>query len=406
MTAAPRPRSEQAKRQVRDGATSARIDLARSHDVKPEMLYFLAADPETAVRREIAVNSAAPAQADFLLAKDSDDDVRCRIARKVARLAPTLSEDEVARLGWLITRILTVLANDQLVQVRRILAESLSEADNVHPSVIERLAQDDADVVAIPVLERSSLLSDEFLIELIQTSPAGSRLNAIARRADVAGDVAEAIAATGEDQAITVLLANTSAQIREETLDALIDGGMGNPAWHPPLVARPVLSQRSVLKLAEYVASSLLSRLTERQDIDPATAKALAETVRNHLAEEAGRNTGSAPEKRAAELQKNGRLDRQVIADAVETGDREFAIAGLAERSGMPNPVVRKIVNLPSPTGMVAIVWKAGLDMRFAEFLQVRLARIEPDAVLAANESGGFPQTAEEMEWQLELFET
>lgn len=396
---------EEAKRQVRDGTKDMRLELARSQDVRPEILYYLAADTETAIRREVAANPTTPAQGDFLLAKDSDDNVRCRIARKVAQLAPTLSADEVSRLGWLITRTLTALANDQLVQVRRILAESLSAVDNVEISVIERLARDDADVVAIPVLERSPLLTDEFLIELIQSHPAGSRLDAIARRANVTNDVSDAIVATNEEHATTVLLANTSAQIREETLDALIDDGMGKPDWHPPLVDRPVLSRQSVLKLAEYVAGHLLSRLTERRDIDPATAEALAETVRVRLAEENAGTTHPSPEKRAAELHRNGRLDRQFICDAVETGDREFAIAGLAERSGIPNPVVRKIVNLASPNGIVAIAWKAGFDMTFAKFLQVRLARIEPDAILAAGESGGFPQTPDEMEWQLELFE-
>jgi uncharacterized protein (DUF2336 family) len=42
----------------------------------------------------------------------------------------------------------------------------------------------------------------------------------------------------------TTLLSNKSAQIREETLDRIVDSAADQDAWHPLLVARSSLSAR------------------------------------------------------------------------------------------------------------------------------------------------------------------
>ena len=47
-----------------------RRNLAARTDIKPEILYFLAEDPDPEVRRRIAANKATPGHADLLLAAD------------------------------------------------------------------------------------------------------------------------------------------------------------------------------------------------------------------------------------------------------------------------------------------------------------------------------------------------
>ena len=62
-----------------------RRDLAREHGARPEILYYLANDRAATVRREIAANPQTPFQADLLLLKDPDADVRGDLALKLAR---------------------------------------------------------------------------------------------------------------------------------------------------------------------------------------------------------------------------------------------------------------------------------------------------------------------------------
>ena len=76
----------------------------------------------------------------------------------------------------------------------------------------------------------------------------------MARRPAIDAAVSDAIAAGGTDDAVLALLMNGSAQIREATLDALVERSVEHPDWHDPLVRRPALSDQSVKTLSRIVA--------------------------------------------------------------------------------------------------------------------------------------------------------
>lgn len=403
---------DRAKRIAGDASPLRRRRLAARRDVQPEILYFLAEDVDAGVRRAVAANNLAPIQADQALVRDSDDEVRCKLARKVARLAPQLSGDERDRIGDIVFEILDLLARDELPRVRRILAEELNQTANVPAGVIEHLARDGVTEVAAPVLEFSPLLGDEIMAEIIASRPVQAVLQAISRREGLSGDVCDTIVEIDDEKAITALLSNRSAQIREETLDRLIDRAADVPAWHAPLVRRPALSQRNILRLAQFVAESLLDELVTRHDIDPGTARTVAEAVRTRL-RRGGRARGSGPDgaamdqtpqARAERMRRDGRLDEAAVLDALGKGDRVFVTAALAALAGVPVEVVQKAVSLESAKGLTALAWKAGLGMRAAVQLQLRLAHIGPDSVLRPRNGTDYPMAPEDMRWQIEFF--
>ena len=59
---------------------------------------------------------------------------------------------------------------------------------------------------------------------------------------------------------------------------------------------------------------------------------------------------------------------------------------------------------MSSPKGMTALAWNAGLGMRTAVQLQLRLARVPPTKILQARNGIDFPLSEEEMHWQIEFF--
>lgn len=403
---------DRAKRIAGDASPLTRRRLAARRDVQPEILYFLAEDADAGVRRAVAANSLAPIQADHALVRDSNDEVRCKLARKISRLAPQLSGDERGRIGDIVFEILDVLARDELPRVRRILAEELNQTANVPAGVIEQLARDRVTEVAAPVLEFSPLLGDEILAEIIASRPVQAVLQAVSRREGLSGDICDTIVEIDDEKAITVLLSNRSAQIREETLDRLIDRAADVPAWHAPLVSRPQLSRRNILRLAQFVAESLLDELVTRHDIDPGTARTVAEAVRTRL-RQGGVARGSGPDgaamdqtpqARAERMLRDGRLDEAAILDALGKGDRVFVTAALASLAGVPVEVVQKAVSLESAKGLTALAWKAGLGMPTAVQLQLRLAHIGPDGVLRPRNGTDYPMAPEDMRWQIEFF--
>lgn len=385
-----------------------RSAIAGRASVKPEILYFLAEDPAPEVRRVIATNMATPVQADLLLAGDADDDVRSDLAEKIASLSPGLSADEQDRVRQLTYETLEILARDQVTRVRQILAETLKDIADAPPEVIRRLARDAELVVSGPVLQFSPVLNDEDLLEIILNNPASGSLGAISMRGDLVEPVADAIAATENENAIALLLGNHSAQIREETLDALIARAPDVEPWHEPLVQRPTLYGKAASKLARFVAHNLLDRLSQRDDLPPDVLDEVRRVVERRLEEEPAQlpeeeqTTADGATIRVQGLLSAGELDEAVVAKAVRNGDREFSIAALAALSGLKVDIIRSVIATKSAKGMVAISWKAGLSPQLSETLQQRLALLQQRDILRA-EGDNYPIDDAAMEWQLDF---
>jgi uncharacterized protein (DUF2336 family) len=360
---------DRAKELAATESSSERQALAARQDVEPEILYFLAEDEDVNVRRAIAANNAAPVHVGSLLAKDNDDDVRCNLAQRIGKLAPQLDGAARERVGEIVNEVLEVLARDQLPRVRQLLAEELKGSDVVPVSVIERLERDDEAVVAAPILEFSPILDDETLLDIIQCAPASDSLAAISNRSNLAESVSEAVVATDDEQAVAALLSNQSAQIREETLDALVDQAPSKSSWHKPLVRRPAMSQNSLRRLSEFVASSLLRDLERRRDIDSDAALTIKneppETGNDQLDSEEGEERELADEK-AKRLYDAGELDEAAIIDALNRGERGFVSEALALMGEIPLLVVSKAVAMNSAKGMTSVAWKAELTMKSA----------------------------------------
>ncbi len=413
---------KEAKGLARHEDPKVRQALALRKDLRPEILYFLADDSSPQVRRAAAANTSTPGKANLKLASDADDAVRTDLAEKVARVVPELSAEERDTLRHTTHEALEILARDQITRVRQILSETLKDVADAPPDVIKTLARDTELAVAGPVLEFSPVLTDEDLLELIGSDPAQGGLAAISRRAQVHESVADAVAATDDVEAIADLLANPSAQIREETLDNLIDRAPGVKAWHAPLVGRPHLTSAATTRLAHFVADHLLDVLQERADLDAETLETVKTVVRHRIGDDApddaisgakaGDSASAAVDSLTAEpplavaqrLYEAGKLGENVIAHALNVNDHAFVLTALTVRAELPVEVVQKVFSSCSAKGLVAVAWRGGLSMKLAVAIQQRMARIPPAEVLGPVQGANYPLGEEEMRWHLEFF--
>jgi len=256
---------EEAKKLAQHQDVTIRKSLAGREDIRPEILYYLAGDPSAEVRKAITKNKTTPARAYVELAKDSNDEIRSDLAEKIAALAPKLSAYEVDRVQSYAYQALEILASDQLSNVRSILADTLKDVTQAPEELIKRLACDSELSVSSPVLEHSPVLNDMDLMDIIASGISSGALGAISNRATVSAPVSDAIVETNDVPAITTLLCNESAQIREETLDDLVERSQSVEEWQGPLVHRPVLNNKAAQRLAEFVAENLLNSLKKRR---------------------------------------------------------------------------------------------------------------------------------------------
>ncbi len=440
---------EDQKRVAVDGNFEERRELAGRSDVRPEILYYLASDPDTEIRRNIARNHKTPRHADLLLAKDDKPEVRADVAGKIAEMTIELTDGQQDNVYRMTLEALEILARDQLLRVREILAETLKDSETAPVGVMERLALDDEITVARPVLENSPVLSDEFLLRVIASEPVQGALSAIARRVALGENVADAIVHNGDAEAIAELLGNESAQIREETLDRIVDQASGEPTWHKPLVHRPNLHAEAAIRLAEIVAAPVLAELGQRGDLDKETISAIKSVVLKRLdsddlvpraqpkaseakgVEQSGAQKPSsadkapqptketppakAPEtstqdtaesivtKRVRQMYLDDDLTEHEISSALASGGLEFVSYAIALRSKTHMDVVSHAISMRNAKAIVALCWKADLSMRLATRIQMHLANIPPSDVLRATASDDYPLSKDEMRWQLEF---
>lgn len=396
---------EEEKAILKQGNAKQRLQLASSPRTRPEVLYYLADDKGADVRKQIAANSSTPLHAADLLVHDKNDGVREELARKIARLMPDLDEKSQAGLRDRAIDVLEKLAQDQVPKIRALIAEELKESTRVPKSLISRLARDMEDIVCGPVLEYSPLLGEEDLREIIAAEVSSAALTAIARRQTLTEQTSQDLVDTLDIPAVSALLTNPNAAIREDTLDKIIDQARGVEVLHKPLALRPQLSFRAMKRIAGFVASALVTAMTEQSDLNPEDAENLLDTVRERLSQErVGDDEEAKLAQNAQDLFDRGILTDRFILDTHQKNSREFVLQCLAVMANLPISVVRKIIHSKSGRAVTALCWQAGLSMRTAFTLQTELALVPTTQLLPGKNGDEYPLKDSELEWHLSYF--
>ena len=292
-----------------------------------------------------------------------------------AYLYSDLSEDDrAAAEGAMI-----MLLDDPSPLVRAALADALAASEWAPPAVILALASDQIDIAG-PVLERSPLLMDADLVDMIATGGPAAQA-AIADRGVLPAAVSAAIAEIGTAEACLILIENGCAEIAPFSLARVAErfGNLG--AIREVLLARtdvPAATRQTlVAKLSETLADFVVARewlSLERADrlIKDACEKATVTLA------------ATAPETEMQglirHLRESGQLTAGLILRALLSGNLVLFEETLAELSGLPASRVAGLVYDRRGAGFRALYEKAGLPASAYPAFR--------EAVLAMNEDG------------------
>jgi len=393
--------------QLEKRAREAQHELAGYTDAGDDVLDFLAREGEPATRRAVAANIATPALTNRHLAEDGDDDVRAELAQKIGRLMPSLSKGEADHIRALTIETLERLAADQVPRVRAVLAEEIKRLDNVPKHIIQALARDVESIVAVPIIEYSPLLSDADLMEIIAEGKVHGVLEAVARRRPLSAQVSDAVVSSLDIPAVSALLANPNAAVRERTLDAIIDQAERISVWQNALAVRTDLSVRAIRRLATFVSIELIEQLAARHGLDDETQAHLNRQMRLRL-DEAKDSHPTAPSNAAQDdvdaAAEAGTLNDAYVEAAAESGKREVVVLALAKLARLSVATVRRMLLTRSAKPITSLVWRAGLSMRVAFKIQRFIMKLPADELLPARNGTRYPLTDDEMRWHLSYF--
>ncbi len=289
------------------------------------------------------------------LASDPSAAARADMAAKVAGQfsAKSLSPEE----RKIAEDIFRSLIQDAEVRVREALAESLKNATNISRDIALSMAND-VESVALPILECCQVLSDEDLIEIVQGASAGKQ-EAIAQRAAVSADVAEALIDTGNDKAVSKLVENDGAELDDKALGRVVEEYSQSEAVAGSLAQRPNLPPAVSDQLMGVVTQHLQSYLVARHRLPVDMVRGLVSQARQRATMDMLSDSYSTEEELDAlidQLHASGRLTPEVMLDALSKGDLMFFERAMAKRADITVANARQLIHDQGPLGLQAIL--------------------------------------------------
>lgn len=267
-----------------------------------------------------------------VLLKDPSDSVKAKLGEKVASQIDNPELNEAERT--LAISILEHLVQDTAVIIRKALAHNLKTSRSIPRNIALKLANDIADV-ALPIIEFSSVLTDEDLISIINTGSTEKQI-AVARRPIISNRVVGALIETNNEDVVVELVSNPGADIQEQNYNRVIEKFPRSERIHEGLISKRKLSPVIQEKLMHLVSDHLKKQLTKLSNLSAEETDELVDATREK--ETISRITSLSDteniEALVRSMAQQGRLTPSIILRAICLGDINFfehAIALLAQ---------------------------------------------------------------------------
>jgi uncharacterized protein (DUF2336 family) len=280
--------------------------------------------------------------------------------------------------------IFRLMVRDVETKVRASLAHSIKFSDDLPRDVALSLANDVAEV-AIPVIEASSVLTDDDLLAIIASKPADYQV-AVASRPAVSETVADALVETGDALVVTRLVNNGGAQLSETTMATVLDSFGHLPQVSNPMAQREVLPLKIAERLVSLVSDKIRDHLVTHHELSPDMAMDLVLDTRERATLHLLDGGSDAPDvyELVDQLHRNKRLSPTIIIRALCLGDLTFFEAALAKRAGVPVANVYQLIHDKGDMGLKRLFERSGMPiealglvrsaMQIAEELQMTVA--------------------------------
>lgn len=306
------------------------------------------------------------------LLNDPSAETRAATVRKVASVlnVPKLNAEE----RKLALDVFAIMARDAEVRVRRALSESIRSNPAVPRELVKQLAGDIGEV-AVPVLQVSSVLTDDDLVEIIAAGSNDHHM-AIAGRASVSETVSGALIERGTEQVVSRLLENDGAKVKETSFERALERFPGSGPVSDAMAGRKHLPMAVAQRLVDRVSEKLRLHLVTHHDLpsDIATDLVLDSRERaivglasdNHEPRDLGALVG--------ELKRTGRLTSTLLLRALYTGDLDFFAFSLASIADISVGNARRLIHDPGRLGLKALYQRCGLPERMLPLARVAIA--------------------------------
>ena len=291
------------------------------------------------------------------LQRDRSSRARALIAGKVGRQLDGLATPAERQLA---AAVLELLVRDVAGEVRKALAEAVAGSRALPPDVASALVHDEI-AVARPLLERSPVLDDAVLIEVIRTNTLQYAL-AVAGRQEISAPVADSLVETGEQAVVAKLVGNLGADLSRSALQRVHDDFADDALVQERLVRRPGLPPEIIEQLVAAIGQRIEWNLVETRRLSPEQAHAIAAAARSRatLSLAAREHSDRRLSQRLTERFEAGLLDHDDLLRFLRDGEVLGLELGLAIHAGLDAGLTRELLYAPDRRHLAALCITAG----------------------------------------------
>ena len=303
-----------------------------------------------------------------LLTKVSDSETAMgKLGARFAQPTMTPAERQAAE------QVMRAMLEDAEVRVKKMLVETLKDSAFLPRDIAMSLAND-IDQIALPVLQFSTVLTDQDLIEIVRSGSPGKQV-AIAGRPVVSPEVAGELLQTDNSLAVARLVANPGAHLNDELIEKAATRFSFDPRVAESLNNRPNLPLSIAEQLITYSLDSLRALIARRADLSEAAVNQLVLRMREQMTVDM--RSPYFPAAEAVELVKHlaaaKRLTPSLLLRAVCVGDIGMLEAGLAELTKVPVHNVRVLIHDSGPLGFKTLYERSGLPASYFPAFDIAL---------------------------------
>jgi len=279
------------------------------------------------------------------LAKSRSEASRSQLVENITDLFLSdegrLSEHERALMSEILSKLITQVEAD----VRKELADVLLRSGVDVPDVAKLLANDNIEI-ARPLLEKSDLLKDPDLIEIIRMRTDEHRM-AITMRADLSEQVNDALVEYGSEDVLESLLNNHDSNISKRAMEYMVTESRRVDRFQEPLLMRSDLPSDLAYKMYWWVSAALRKKIITDFDIDPVSVEVAVKRAASSVIVEQESEDGAyvRAQKLMRRMHENDELTMQFLINSLRQQRIAIFVAGLAELAHIDFKTTWRIFN-------------------------------------------------------------
>ena len=314
-----------------------------------------------------------------------DSTARREVLRQVTEALAAPGETDIAEFD----ETLAAAAADYSKQVRAEIAQIVAGASGLK-RVAENFAFDDIEVAG-PILRRSSALSEETLLRVVENK-SQQHLLAVTKRQHLSQTLSGALVDNGDDDVVGSLLENERAQIGDVTYERIAERAEGSTLLQGPLVHRqsvpPELLNNLYFKAETRLKREIMTRLESisPQEMEQAFQRSRSRISKSYAALPADFDAALA---RVEAMVRAGQLGSAALVTLLREGKgarTAFKLA-LARISEVELHVVERVVESHDLDTLALLCRGSGVDRAAFTTLAISL---DPDPNRAMAGAEGF----------------